>query len=382
MMISRKEVDSWCEAQQERHLNLLKELAAIPAPSHQEQKRAAFIMNWLTSHGAQNVIIDDALNVVFPYLCRKDAPLLLCMAHMDVVFPDTTMLPVREENGRLYAPGVGDDTANVVSLMLCIQFLLEHPGAYDQPTLFAFNSCEEGLGNLKGVRQIMKDYAGRIEEMVSFDLQSDSIIARAVGSERWEIEAVTKGGHSFGDFGNANAIHQLSELVCRLYRQPIPQKKNSKTTFNVGTISGGISVNTIAQNASMTYEYRSDDPDCLAQMAQQFQRILSETDSNTAYITVKSIGNRPCGMDVPKEQHQMLIHRCASAIRSVYPIEPVLRSGSTDANIPLSIGIPAVTFGLYRGGGAHTRQEYVEVDSLTPGLKIALSFLLEENLSE
>lgn len=376
MGISNAELKSWCESQYDAHISLLKELAAIPAPSHQEDARAAFIRSWLCAAGAENVIIDEAKNVVFPYCCADHSKIFLCTAHTDVVFPDTSPLPVREEHGRLYAPGVGDDTANVVTLMLCIKFLLTHPGVYTTPTLFVFNSCEEGLGNLKGIRQIMADYSGQIEEMVSLDLQSDSIINRAVGSCRWEIEVSTKGGHSYGDFGNASAIHRLSELVCALYRHPVPQKANTKTTFNVGTVSGGTSVNTIAQNASMTYEYRSDDPECLRIMENQFRQILASNNQPDAEYTVKNIGNRPCGMEIDAEHHNRLIRRCRDAICSFYPDEPVLCSGSTDANIPLSLGIPAVTFGLYRGGGAHTRQEYVELDSMMPGLKILLTFLL------
>lgn len=382
MGISRKERNSWCESKYEEHLSLLKTLAAIPAPSHQEEKRAEFIRNWLLSAGAENVYIDSAKNVVFPFCCREKEPFLLCMAHTDVVFPDLTPLPVREENGRLYAPGVGDDTANVAAMLLCIQFLLSHPGAYMEPTLFVFNSCEEGLGNLKGIRQIMKDHPGRVREMVSFDLQSNAIIRRAVGSERWEITVSTTGGHSYGDFGNANAIACLSELICQLYRQNVPDKENAKTTFNVGTISGGTSVNTIAQSASITYEYRSDDQECLRIMADQFHHILETAKNMDADFSVKSIGNRPCGGIIDEKHHATLIKRCRDALRSVYSQEPVLCSGSTDANIPLSMGIPAVTFGLYRGGGAHTRQEFVELDSLTPGLNIALNFFLSDTIED
>lgn len=377
--ISRSEVTQWCDAQFPEHLSLLKTLAAIPAPSHHEQKRAEFIKNWLQAAGAERVWIDDAQNVIFPYCCREES-FLLCMAHMDVVFPDTESLSVREENGCLYAPGVGDDTANVVALLLCIRFLLTHPGLYTEPTLFVFNSCEEGLGNLKGIRQIMADYPGQVREMVSFDLQSSSIITRAVGSERWEVTVSTAGGHSYGDFGKANAIAGLSELICALYAQPIPRKKTTKTTFNVGTITGGTSVNTIAQSATMTYEYRSDDQECLQLMKEQFYRIVDANRKKGVDISVRSMGNRPCGIEIPEISHNKLIKRCRDAICCVYSGEPVLCSGSTDANIPLSLGIPAVTFGLYRGGGAHTRQEYVELDSLSPGLRIGLTFFLGDNI--
>ena len=382
MKISRNEVYRWCEEQFEEQLSLLKTLAAIPAPSHSEEKRAEFIRNWLVSAGAGNVTIDEAKNVIVPFSCDENSPYLLCMAHTDVVFPDTEPLPVREENGRLYAPGVGDDTANVVAMMLCIKFLLTHPGICDRPILFVFDSCEEGLGNLKGVRRIMEDYSGRIAEMVSFDLQSHSIITRAVGSERWEVSVSTTGGHSYSNFGNPNAIAHLSKLILALYQQPLPRKPNSKTTFNVGTVVGGTSVNTIAQNAVMTYEYRSDDLECLTYMRQQFHVLLEEMQEESVVFSAKSIGNRPCGSKICSKSHENLIKRCADAISSVYPVEPALCSGSTDANIPLSQRIPAATFGLYRGAGAHTRQEYVETDSLTPGLKIALNFLLSENISD
>lgn len=381
MMISRKELYQWCENHFDEQLTLLKTVAAIPAPSRQEEKRAEFILNWLHSAGVEAATMDEAKNVIVPFSCGMDDPFLLCTAHTDVVFPDTERLPVIEENGRIYAPGVGDDTANVVAMMLCIKFLITHPGICSRPILFVFDSCEEGLGNLKGIRQIMADYDGRISQMVSFDLQSDSIITRAVGSERWEVSVSTEGGHSYSNFGNANAIVCLSELICALNCQPLPCKENTKTTYNIGTISGGTSINTIAQNAVMTYEYRCNDPECLDIMRQQFQSLLNGMQRKSVAFSVKSIGNRPCGASISYEAHENLIKRCEDAISSVYSMKPVRCAGSTDANIPLSMGIPSATFGLYRGCGAHTRQEYVEIDSLTPGLKIALHFLLAESVS-
>lgn len=380
MKFTKMELNDWSIAQFSEHISLLKALAAIPASSHQEGHRAEFIKSWLLENGAENVTIDCASNVILR-LGEGDS-MMAVMAHTDVVFPDTAMLPVYEENGLLFAPGVGDNTANVVALMLCAKFFLIHPQLLPEPVLIVFNSCEEGLGNLKGVRQIMTDYSGKIHSLVSFDCQSDSVICRAVGSERWRVTVSTKGGHSFSDFGNANAIARLSELITKLYQQAIPAKKDCSTTYNVGIISGGTSVNTIAQNAEMTYEYRSDDRDCLAIMADQFHTLLSKSETPDTRFTVENIGCRPCGSAVPETLQKALIKRCVHAICSVYPIDPPLCAASTDANIPLSLGIPAVTFGLYRGGGAHTRQEYVEIDSLTPGLKIALTFLLGKNLTD
>ncbi len=379
MTISKQDLNNWCESQFPEHLALLKTLAVIPAPSYHEDLRAEFIKNWLVEKGAQNVVIDEAKNVVLPLGCGNQR--LAVMAHTDVVFSDNTPLPLREDNGRLYAPGVGDDTANVAALMLCAVFFLTNPDLIPEPLLIVFNSCEEGLGNLKGVRQIMADYAGEIRALVSFDCQSDCVISRAVGSERWLVSVDTIGGHSFSDFGNPNAIVHLSRLIDRLYQQTVPEKPDTTTTYNVGLISGGTSVNTIAQHAEMTYEYRSNDQDCLADMARQFRTLVEEADCPEARVTGTSLGIRPCGSDVPETEHQALLQRCKDAIQAVNPIEPPLCAASTDANIPLSLGIPAATFGLYRGGGAHTREEYVEIDSLSPGLKIALSFLLSGHLS-
>lgn len=369
-------VFSWCDSQFQEHIDLLKTLAAIPAQSHQEEKRAEFIKNWLLFQGAEVVHIDKAKNVILP-LGNADDHMMAVMAHTDVVFSDTAPLPVREENGRLYAPGVGDDTANVVALMLCAKFFLNHLDMIPEPLLIVFNSCEEGLGNLKGVRQIMNDYAGKIRAVVSFDCQSDSIISRAVGSERWKISVSTQGGHSFSDFGRPNAIAHLSGLIAKLYEQKIPQKEDCITTYNVGLISGGTSVNTIAQTADMTYEYRSNDRECLAIMAEQFKHCISQTQYPGVTISVESLGIRPCDGEVSASAHLALIQRCRNAIQQIYDMEPPLCAASTDANIPLSLGIPAVTFGLYRGNGAHTREEFVLLDSLTPGLKIAMAFFLD-----
>ena len=369
----REDISLWCESIFPEHLSLLKSLAVIPAPSHQEDKRAHFIKQWLEENGASNVIIDDAKNVVLPLGHHTD-PCLCVMAHTDVVFPDTDPLPMCEVDGRLYVPGVGDDTANVVALMLCVKFFLLHPELLHEPLLIAFNSCEEGLGNLKGVRQIIADYGHAIRALVSFDCQSNAIISRAVGSERWQVDVATPGGHSFSNFGSPNAIAHLSSLITKLYTQNIPTKENCQTTYNVGLISGGTSVNTIAQNAQMTYEYRSNDRECLSVMRQQFQQLLQEANQENVTFTATSIGIRPCGENIPAETHNTLLNRCKAAIQSVYNDDIPFCAASTDANIPLSLGIPAATFGLYRGGGAHTREEYVQIDSLTPGLKIALDF--------
>jgi acetylornithine deacetylase/succinyl-diaminopimelate desuccinylase-like protein len=363
---------NWCREHREEQISLLKQLAAIPAPSHHEHKRAEFIRNWLYQQGADVVILDSACNVLLPFGCKNRDDITVYMAHTDVVFPDTTPLPVVERDGKLLAPGVGDDTANVVSLMMCAKFIFEHRLQPSEPVLLVFNSCEEGLGNLKGVRQLMADYTGRIREVVSFDLTWSTLVTRAVGSERWKVQVTTCGGHSYNSFGNPNAIACLSTLIGKLYQQPIPTAPDQKTTYNVGTILGGTSVNTIAQEAEMTYEYRSDDQSCLTQMRQQFLALVESVQNEQAVFHLTPIGNRPCGGSVAPQALSSLLDRCSSAVKTVTGLTPAPCSLSTDANLPLSLGIPATTVGLYQGALEHTREEYVLLDSLSPGLNIAL----------
>ena len=362
----------WIDDHFEAHVELLKTLAAIPSPSHHEDKRAAFIKNWLDEAGAKGAYIDEAKNVILPFGLDLPGKLTVYMAHTDVVFPDTDPLPVRVENGIMYAPGVGDDTANVLGILTTVKYIVEHGLSPKEPVLLVLNSCEEGLGNLKGVRQIVKDFGDRIKELISFDGIIGGMVNRAVGSERWEIRCKTIGGHSYGSFGNPNAIHHMAKLICRFYEQKMPDWEDQKTTYNVGVISGGTSVNTIAQDAKMLYEYRSDDKKALAFMHDQLFTILESVKGPDAEFEIELLGERPCDGDVDPDARKRLLDRCAAFIGQVYDQPIRYRSSSTDANIPLSVGIPATTFGLYRGAKAHTRQEWVEIESMRDGLQIAI----------
>ncbi|HWQ58737.1 MAG TPA: M20/M25/M40 family metallo-hydrolase [Clostridia bacterium] len=375
-MIQEAVLSTWCAAHEAEQIELLKTIAAIPAPSHFEQERARFILQWLHDIGANEARLDEVNNVLLPVKCDRRDGISLYMAHTDVVFPDTTPLPVREEGGRLYAPGVGDDTANVVALMLCAKFMFEMECYPAEPVLIAFNVCEEGLGNLKGVRHIMESWSGRIRSFVSFDGELDSMVDKAVGSERWKVTARTEGGHSYGDFGNRNAIHSLASLIGALYTVKPLEKDGSKTTYNVGKIEGGTSVNTIAQEASMLYEYRSDNRECLEAMRKAFQATVGAFEAMGTAFETELLGVRPCMGEVDKALQAAHLARCARAITQATGAAPATRSGSTDANIPFSLGIPSAVFGLYRGDGAHTREEYVELASLKTGLLCALRLML------
>ncbi len=362
----------YIDAHAEEARQLLCDLARIPAPSNHEEQRAAFCLDWLRSKGAEGAYIDEALNVIFPVGDTGDNGLMVFMAHSDVVFPDTAPLPLKIENGRICCPGVGDDTANAVALLTAAGYLAERNlTPKDCGVLLVINSGEEGLGNLKGSRRIMADFGHRVKEFITFDGNANVVVVKAVGSRRYRVTVRTEGGHSYARFGAPNAIAQLSQLIARLYEVKVPDI--GRTTYNVGTITGGTSVNTIAQEAEMLFEFRSDEREGLAIMQAEFDRMMEDFRQNGVDISLEVVGDRPCGLEV---DNSALARRAAEAVRSHYGFEPQLGCGSTDCNVPLSMGIPAICPGCVLGAGAHTREEYVEIDSLLPGLKVAAQLIL------
>lgn len=365
----------YIDAHRQEAYELLLELAQIPAPSNYEEKRAEFCRKWLEDQGAEGVYVDDALNVIYPICCEIGKPIAVFAAHSDVVFPDTKPLPMKVEDGWIHCPGIGDDTGNVVALMMAAKYIAAHKlQSKDLGIMLVINSGEEGLGNLKGCRKLFEDYGTRIEEFVTFDLNADRLYDRAVGSRRFEISIKTQGGHSLNDFGRPNAIACLASVIHSLYEVKVPEK--GRTTYNVGTIFGGTSVNTIAQDAQMLYEFRSDSRESLEFMQETLDEILNAYREKGMDISCRVVGDRPCSGDVDPERLQNLADRAARAARNWFGIDPVRLAASTDCNIPLSMGIPAVCIGCLKGEGAHTRQEKVEIASLLPGMKICFEMVL------
>ena len=354
---------------------LIIELCGIPAPSHHEEKRAEFCRDWLLRNGAspEQVRIDEALNVVCE-VPGETEEVIVFMAHTDTVFPDREPMPYHEENGRMLCPGIGDDTANLAVLLMLARYVLTRGLRSRYTVVFAANSCEEGLGNLKGSFQLMKDYGSRTVEVVSFDGYYSGVANDAVGSTRYEVTVRTEGGHSFGNFGNRNAIHQLSRIINDLYGIEVPTR--ARTTYNVGVIHGGTSVNTIAQDASMLYEYRSEDLGCQEEMRRKFEAIVEQYRADGLEVEVRVLGNRPCAGEIDRERQQALTEEVTALISRYSGEEPVVSASSTDCNVPLSMGINAICFGVCLGGGAHTREEWIDEGSLPVGYAMAGEFLL------
>ena len=371
-----KVIGKFIQDNTEEMYQTLKELCAIPAPSHHEEKRAEYCKKWLEAAGAKGVYIDSALNGIFPINCEGKDRITVIAAHTDTVFPDTEPMPVLDDGEKIHSPGAGDDTAQLTVMMEVAKFFVQNNISPKEGLLIVCNSCEEGLGNLKGIRQLFSDYAGRIAQFVSFDSNFSEIADTAVGSHRYEVSAFTKGGHSYAAFGNANAIACLANVIKKIYEIDVPHAGNSKTTYNVGEISGGTSVNTIAQSATMLCEYRSDNRECLAAMEKKFAEIFSSAEDGECRLEIKKVGDRPCG-NTSKEALEHLKDVCRRNIERVVGCEVSFTSSSTDCNIPLSLGIPAVCMGVIISQGSHRYEEWVDKVSMVKGLEVAISVMLE-----
>lgn len=353
-------------------LRCLKALCAIPAPSHHEEQRAEWCAQRLKAYGAQRVSIDEAGSVVCADWAR-DAGNVLVMAHLDTVFDENTDLTLRTEGSAWHCPGIGDDTVNAVAVLMLAKYLLETRAQPRRGVILALNTGEEGLGNLKGCRRLMRDFAGRIGEVISFDLYRDEVYADCIGSRRYRISASCEGGHSFHDFGKPNAIAVLSAMLTELYAYvPAP---GTDTTYNVGTIQGGSSVNVIARDAQCLWEFRSRDGGALAAADAHLQEVLERHRTEGVTLRCEVVGERPCRGDVDESAVQSLAEDCRAAILEETGVSARLAVASTDCNVPLSLGIPAVCCGLVRGGGAHTLGEWIDADTVVSGCRAAANLL-------
>lgn len=353
---------------------LWRELIIIPSPSHYEERRAQYICDTLLSWGLEAAYIDDAKNVILKIDGEKDEAVIFA-AHTDTVFPDMEPMPFEEDDDNVYCPGCGDDTAEVAMLMSVIKYIIDRRIKPRETLLFVFNSCEEGLGNLKGIKAVMRSYGEMVNQFYTFDGQYDKVAPISVGSHRYKVTVRTEGGHSYGDFGNKNAAQILAKGINAIYDINAPQE-GGKTTYNVGLISGGTSVNTIAQEVEMVCEYRSVSFENLEYMKKKFHEIFDYMRNLGAEVDVQIVGERPCMKDVDMDIMEKMTQLCISVQKkhSGCVVETV--SSSTDCNIPHSMGIPAICVGAYKGGGVHTREEWVEKASIPKGFEIVKDIVL------
>ncbi len=347
-------------------------LAQIPAPSFGEEERARFCCEWLHDNGVKSAYIDDIYNVIIP-IGNGNGRKVVFAAHSDTVFSDKELNLVRRD-GKIFCPSIGDNSANVAVLLLAAKYIFEKGiSPLEKDVLLVVDVCEEGLGNLCGIRKIMEEYAAKTDEFVAFDLYSDLLVNSGVGSRRYEVKVKTKGGHSYNNFGNKNAIAVAAQIIGELYNLQFPPA--GRTTCNVGRISGGTSVNAIAQSAEFSFEFRSEEEANLEIMEAELKRIAERHSDDDVVVNYSVLGLRPAGR-VENQAARQLLRRSEEIIAGITGSKPRINSGSTDCNLPLSLGIPSVCVGCVMGAGAHTLEEYVIEKSLLDGLKIGFSMIL------
>lgn len=365
---------AYAQACNQEALDLLRTLGRIPAPTRREDLRAEFCRDWLLAQGARDVTIDKAKNVICKIGCEEHRDLVAFAAHTDIVFPDEETLPMREEAGRLYAPGIGDDTANLVHLLLGAKYLLQNQVKLTCGVLIVANACEEGLGNLDGAKELFASYWDRIRAFYSFDGYTPQCCSNAVGSYRYRVSCKTAGGHSYLNFGEPNAIEILCRLVGELYKIQPPTE--AKTTYNVGRMEGGTTVNSLPQACSLLYEFRSTSQKCLETMEKAFHQAVDACRDLGGEVTVELLGVRPGNGPVDAAALDAFTRQSADIISTFYTGDIDYAPYSTDSNVPLSLGIPANTVGTVLGGLAHTREEWVDLSSMPMGQAIALGLML------
>lgn len=346
-----------------RTIDIAVAIQQIPAFTFHEAQRAAYLHDQFKQLGLQDVSIDSLGNVYGRVSGEGNRFPLIVSAHMDTVFPQATDLGIKRDLGRIYAPGIGDNSLGVAGLF-GLYWALQGKGVMLPGDLWLVaNVGEEGLGNLAGMRAVVERFGNKATAYIILEgMALGQIYHRGLGVQRFRITITTPGGHSWVDYGKPSAIHQLAALVTGLTRIHIPN--TPRTSLNVGVISGGTSINTIASQAHLELDLRSESSGVLTNLVRRVEHLAASFQTQDVQVSVELIGQRPAGK-IPSD-HPLVTLACRCLQDE--GLQPHLSIGSTDANIPLSLGIPAVCIGLSTGQGAHTVQEYINIDPLRTGL--------------
>lgn len=339
-------------------------LTEIPAPPFKEEVRAAYYLTLMKDRGLEDAYIDSEGNAIGIRRGNGDGPTLLIAAHLDTVFPEGVDTNIELRGGRYYAPGIGDDTRGLAAMLSIIETLNDSGIQTHGDIMFAANVGEEGRGDLRGIKAIFRDHP-QIDGFVSIDgVRLRRITTGGTGSRRFEFRFSGPGGHSFGSFGLASAIHAMGRTINKIADFETPSFP--KTTFTVGTVAGGTSVNSIAADAVFALDMRSNDREQLAVLEERAKAAALEAVAeenarwNSGEISVDFvlIGDRPVGRTATEDS---LVQAAALAFDKVGIELQQLGISSTDSNVPMSLGIPAITIaGGGNGGGAHSPDEWFE----------------------
>lgn len=364
----------------------LVELTEIPAPPFEEQARAERFAEMLRESGLTDVTIDDVGNAIGRRPGRSGARVIAYSAHLDTVFPAGTDVTVRYDDEKMYAPGIGDNTRGLVTVLGVLR-AMEHAGIEtDADILFVGNVGEEGLGDLRGVKHLFRDGAEKIDTLIAVDGgESTRIVYGGVGSHRYRITFRGPGGHSWGAFGLANPHHALGRAI-QIFDENAPSVTTvgEKTSYNIGRIGGGTSINSIPFESWMEVDMRSGSQDKLDDIDEVLKAAVEQAlqeenagrlDGPELTVDVDRVGTRPAAEG---DSTSPVVQR-AMAATLAFGVQPSLRISSTDANLPISKGVPAVT--MSRGGisgNSHSPDEWWQNVDGHVGIQIGLVTLLAE----
>ena len=364
-----------------------KRITEIAAPPYKEKVRAEYYLRRMQELGFKDASIDAEGNVI---ALRKGTgggrPKLAIAAHLDTVFPEGTDVTVKEKDGVVTGPGIGDDARGLVALLSIIKAMNTNGLATVGDILFVGDVGEEELGNLRGMKALFRDHTD-IDGFISIDgLGIDRVVNQATGSHRYEMIFKGPGGHSFQEFGLTSAIHAMGRAIAMIADLQTPS--DPRTTFTVGTVSGGTSVNAIAAEARMAVDMRSNSTDELLKLEAKLLDLVKQAvrDENARWKTdkltveIKLIGDRPAGMVAADSPVVVVAQKSVAAVAPGQKVS--LAGSSTDSNQPMSLGIPAVTIGGGgEGGNWHSRNEwYKPVDAWLGPQRALLTVLMLQGL--
>ena len=370
----------------DRFVRELVELTEIPAPPFGESARAAAYLEMLREAGLEEVQQDAIGNVMGLRRGAGAGPLLAVAAHLDTVFPPETDVTVQRAGTRLTAAGIGDDTAGLAAVLAVVRAMAAAGISTVADILFIGNVGEEGPGDLRGVKYLFREgpYRDRIARFISVESGGQATITNgALGSKRYRVAFRGPGGHSYGAFGLVNPAFAMAGAITRFAAIAVPEAP--KTTLSVGIVRGGTSVNSIPFETSMDVDMRSESPEELDKLVEAFLSAMDEAvdEENVTrsvaegpiVLDMELIGDRPSGLTPARTP---LVQAALEAARA-FGSEPSLRTSSTDANLPISLGIPAITIGRGGlGGRSHSLDEWVDVERepTVRGLQVVLTTVL------
>jgi acetylornithine deacetylase/succinyl-diaminopimelate desuccinylase-like protein len=332
-----------------------------PAPTNEEGARAKIVKGLLSNAGFEDVRVDALHDVTARIPGKNRNKTLLLAGHTDTVFPIDTPIRVTRSDDRLSAPGVGDNSVSVAAVVT-LKRALDTLGVVPETDIVVTgNVGEEGLGDLRGMRAVVDALPGLGAAIAVEGHSLSRITHRAVGSRRLKITVTGPGGHSWGDAGRPSAIHHLAVIVSRL--NSIKLKSDPKTSLNVGVIQGGISVNTISAEATALLDMRSENEKALDDLVRTAQHMIHDKSPDGIEVASEIVGDRPAGA-TPKDVGIVPIG--ISVLRTL-GVDVTCDASSTDANIPINRGIPAMCIGLTTGGNVHRLDEFIRIDPLRTG---------------